>query len=129
MVTNARTTERKASINRFLPLLQGGVDGGGGGGDVCVCVSFQNSYSIEYLKTNESEACTFIKKETLVLSCKFCDTFPKTFLTGNLRATASVPSCSKLHYCSLCIVGWLFCFILSILTLLLSQRTIRRFLY
>ena len=38
-----------------------------------------------------SEACNFIKKETLaqVFSCDFCEIFQNTFFTEHLRATAS----------------------------------------
>ena len=40
----------------------------------------------------ESEACNFIKKETLaqVFSCEFCEIFKNTFFTEHLWTTASV---------------------------------------
>ena len=40
----------------------------------------------------ESEACNFIKKETLVqmFTCEFCETFKNTFFTEHLWTTASV---------------------------------------
>ena len=56
--------------------------------------------AFDWIKLLRSEAATrgalyysFIKKEALaqVLSCEFWEIFKNTFLTGHLRATASVP--------------------------------------
>ena len=53
--------------------------------------SQENICTKAYFLIKLSEACNFIKKNTLakVLFCEFCEFFKKAFFTENLRVTAS----------------------------------------
>ena len=58
------------------------------------------SQSLFFTKICRSEACNFIKNETLAqtFSCEFCEISKNTFFTEHLQATASVWFClSKLE--------------------------------
>ena len=53
----------------------------------------------KFTEKTESEACNFIKKETLaqVLSCEFCKILKNTFFTEHLQATAFYSSNGKMQ--------------------------------
>ena len=57
-----------------------------------VCIKTENVVSTEASACIKTQACNFIKKETLaqVLSCEFCEISKNTFFTEHLRTTVSV---------------------------------------